>query len=379
MSEEAREVRPSWVVNNKIEEKWQDLNDIVPKFVSVYKEKIIELCELYEENIANGSLNIAVSDVCKYVIEEAQKRQLDIAVRSVYRLVPSRFKNPNFQHFADSDAWLQHSYNTGSVTGVSDLTAPHIVSPETASPDDLRDAYDKFGALEKEYSRRSDESSKEKDKIKAVAHARNISLADEVPADKVSTARPWKSFKGDFYNEVENWREQSHRIQKILGDVLENVEYYSDEDRKWDKEAAAAIKSLAFIFEVIADHMAPYADKKYSQDWIGWFKTEILFKHFGKHAAGTKSRTQAIDELTGRPIDATRGLTREQTGDRLYIIYNRLERFYEANKEMAMWWKIFAEWRPKKLNPAIATRKIKLAPKLSESSFGSDNVKRKKN
>ncbi len=162
--------------------------------------------------------------------------------------------------------------------------------------------------------------------------------------------------------------EDTANLSKSCRDISEKIEYYPPETQKEDKMLADGIASWRTLFQWVNEHLRPYADLKFSQSYPDWWQTELLNKDFGKHAAAVKSK---VATLSG----GYRGMTREQVGDKIPDLAEKALNFKGlldiANKAFTLMQTTMPEWRKRRLDPSVGTRKENVSPKLSESAFGS--------
>ncbi len=377
MSGQAREILPHWVVSNKINEIKQDLRYSQGQYLDSTKEKIIKWCELLEQDEQRTE---PVSTICYEVIQECENDNLDVGLRQIYRYIPNRFKDPKQQGNAlgERDPWLTNDSQT-------ELTKiPDIPNLETASHDDLMQYIEAKDDWERDCNRRAKEHKADKIKAITVARAKGWPIPIHTP-DVVSTPLPYDLKYGYFYEELVGPRLESDpeytvvvhggladlldSLKKTIVEIATNSMKYPPETVKEDKDIAQGFKAWTLLFKWWNEQLRPYADLKFSKSYPAWFETQAVNRDHGKHCAAVDNKTAT---LTGN----LRAMTREQVGDKAVFHAQKAIEFKGmleiANRAFLLMQKKLPHWHKRRVGPAVYTRKELVAPKLSESSFGSD-------
>jgi len=363
MTENIRELYSDVFCDQKILAIKQDIRQEEQEFKTIKKERIIRWAELLENKALNGSYPRPIGTIAAHIVQELREMRCLSGMPYIYRILDQRFKGgtgtgrpPNLLEDYDLD---------GTFTlGKSVVNIPDLPDAESASYDELSTAIVKCQEAEDEYDKRHNLARSEKNRFMEIAQSKGWPIPIKT-SNVEETPRPWQSFKGHFWAATNRLclatQKWSHHLQR----TLDNVEFYAEKDQKWDKDAAAAVNALADTIETLAEIQQPYSDKKWAQDYPSWWRTQGRREDHGKHSAAVWQPIQTID-------GKERHLTREQVGDRSDKLLSVQMKFSKALLGLDYWIR-FMEWRKRgRMDDCIATRRDRVSPKLSESSFGSD-------
>ena len=372
MTEEPRSLLPDFICDQRIKEIKQDIQRDEQDFKYTKKTRIIKWAELLENKAINGSFDKPISFIAAHICNELREMGCLAGMQYIYRILDRRFKTntgrpPNLDEDYDSE------FPQGKA-----LSFPVIERPETASQKEVIDAILQYQSAEDEYSKRLSIAKAERNKLIEIAEEKGWPIPG-LDTNKKQTPSPYESFQGEFWGATNRLYLAVKRWAHGLEQTLENVEHYPETDLEWDSKAAESVNALAETIETLADIQTPYADKKWAQDYPGWWRTQARREDHGKHSAAVWGPIAPVDPITGE-IDKTqkpRPLTREQVGDRSAQLLETQLKFSKALEGLQYWIR-FSEWyRRGKLINCISTRRIDVSPILSESSFGSDKDKNK--
>ena len=361
MTENVRELYSDAFCDQKILAIKQDIRQEEQEFKSLKKERIIKWAELLENKALNGSYSRPIGTIAAHICQELRNMRCLAGMAWVYRVLDPRFKTgigrpPNLTEDYDYDAFLHYKGNF--------IDLPDLPDPQSASRDELTNAIIKYQDAEDEYDKRYHLTRREKDELIEIALSKGWPIPGKSSTSE-RTPEPWEKFKGHFWQSTKRLAEAVHKWGHNLDHTLKNVETYPERDQQWDKEAARAVDALAETIETLAEIQEPYSDRKWAQDYPSWWRTQGRREDHGKHSAAV---WQPISTIDGRQ----RHLTREQVGDRSDKLLRVQMKFSHALEGLDYWIR-FAEWRKRgRMDDCIATRRDRVSPKLSESSFGSD-------
>jgi len=360
MAENIRELYSDAFCDQKIHAIKQDIRQEEQEFKTLKKDRIIRWAELLENKHFNGSYQKPISSIAAHICQELREMRCLSGMQYIYRILNSRFKSgtgrpPNLTEDYDGDLAFPQG---------KDISIPDIPNPEEISYDELSSAIIKTQEAEDEFDKRYHLARSEKNRFIEVAKAKHWPIPLK-RSNVESTPKPYESFQGHFWAATKRLAVAVRSWAHNLDNTLDNVEYYPETNLEWDKDAARAVDALAETIEILAEIQRPYSDKKWAQDYPSWWRTQARREDHGKHSAAV---WRPIPTLDGKE----RELTREQVGDRSGKLLDTQIRFSHALKALEYWIR-FAEWRKQgKMDNCIATRRDRVSPKLSESSFGSD-------
>jgi len=366
MTENVRELYSDAFCDQKILAIKQDIRQEEQEFKTIKKERIIRWAELLENKALNGSYPRPIGTIAAHICQELRQMRCLSGMPYIYRCLDSRFKyetaRGNTAGVAES---LIEDYDFGPELTLGKFKPiPVLPDPESASRDELISTIIKCQEAEDESDRRHNLARNEKNKLIEIAKTKGWSIPLKL-SNVEKTPQPWESFKGHFWSATSRLAEAVQKWGHNLERTLDNVEHYPEKDMEWDKDAARAVDALAETIETLAEIQEPYSDKKWAQDYPSWWRTQGRREDHGKHSAAV---WHPIATLEGRE----RHLTREQVGDRSAKLLEAQTKFSRALLALQYWIK-FAEWRKRgRMDDCIATRRDRVSPKLSESSFGSD-------
>lgn len=353
--------------DNKIKHIEQDLIDLEKGIVHLYDKKSTLINQWGHCLECKG---IRPDLICEIIVNRLIELDLKKGINYVYKLLPSRYKDPTR---VDNGALSHDDDWAPEYSG--HIKLPHNLQNLARAPKEQLQDNERFIRDHiREWRRRHNEYT-------TMMHQRGIAMVDDDDHDVISTPQPYNPKQGYLYQEARKCAEILYKFGDTYKQITENIYNYPPQStthevrqpecscQACEAEDQALAKGLSYwvmYYSALFEYHRPFADKKFSQPYTGWFKTEILNKHHGKHAAAVMSKVVSY-------LGEERSLTREAVGDSLVTLYKKLIQFAGAfEMTMAIIDGLPKEWHERLMVPVIAHRKIKLSPILSDSAFGSE-------
>lgn len=310
--------------------------------------------------------DVPTDSIANTIVSELVVLDCKRGVKYAYEVLDSKYKRDYKRDLSGIGNEEEEKVGIPTIERQTYVNLPNeVISLSTAPPDDLRENQEFLSSQIKELKRREQEYSD-------AMRERHIAKLGQKEAEIEGTPKPYDPVKGHFYDSCVGFAEDLREASDTFQDISEKIEYYPPASESEDKKLADGIEAWRTLVQWINEHSRPYADLKFSQSYPDWFATEVLNRDYGKHAAAVKSK---IATLSG----GFRGMTREQVGDKIPDLADKalhMRGMFElANKAFELLQKDMPQWRKKRLDPAVGTRKENVGPKLSEAAFGSDKDK----
>jgi hypothetical protein len=355
----------------KIESFKQDLRDNEKGIRILYSKKsdLIKGWAKCEEE-----LGTPVNEIARKIVNELIRLDCKRGVNWAYDVLDSKYKR-DYKRDLSGLGNEEAEANVGlptieSTTAYLELPHPEDVSKELMSAEDLQENEEFLAHQAKELKRRQQE-------YIDVMNRKRVARIGQKESEIERTPRPYDAVYGEFYQELVGLPLEHNpgglaadlrAFAKTIEDAAVKIAYFPPENKEEDKRLAEGIRPWRALIQWLNEHWRPYADEKFSQSLVDWWKTEKLNNSYGKHAAAVMSK---VATLTG----STRSLTREQVGDVVVKVAEKAINFHGALQLADKAFKLMQEdmpsWHRRRLAPAIATRKENVSGKLSESAFGS--------
>ena len=202
---------------------------------------------------------------------------------------------------------------------------------------------------------------------------RGLAVVDHDERDpKISNYKP-DPMDTDFSISLIDLASRVYTFGDIVAKLAKKVRMYPIHDMNINKQRALETNRLAQMFHGLEQKYLPsLTDDKYAFSEQMWYDVLVKHEQYSKHGAAVKSKVQAVDEK-GNYIDEWRPLTREVVTDNLEETVEDLKRVQTSNVLMAaiQGWVDWHDVDGKVIN-YIASRRIRVHPKLSETAFGAD-------
>ncbi len=313
--------------------------------------------------------DVQTDKICSVIIDELIKMDCKRGIAHVYTVLDYKYKQHDKAEAGLVGAEARWDKEEPVPVDVllnnsrSYVNLPNeVISLNTAPPEDIQENEEFLARQIKELKRRQQEY------IDAMKN-RHIARQGQKESDIISTPQPYDIVHGHFYGEMVGLADDLQDASDTCRDIAKKIERYPPETEAQDQKLADGIKSWRPLFQWFNDHLRPYADLKFSLNYVDWFKAELLNRDYGKHAAAVKSK---VETLSGQ----FRSMTREQIGDKQVIIADKAVQFKGlldiANKAFELFQKNMPDWHRTRVAPSVFTRKEMVGPRLSESAFGAD-------